>query len=111
MKLLYHHRTASRDGQEVHVRELIAALRGLGHEVAVVAPGGEADEGEGGGANEIAQRRALPQPLGKQRQKPGSGRLLHQGDERFERAEDQLIGPVGGESFLHGFTATVAVFA
>lgn len=41
MKLLYHHRTASRDGQEVHIRELIAALRGAGCEVEVVAPGGD----------------------------------------------------------------------
>jgi glycosyltransferase involved in cell wall biosynthesis len=66
MKLLYHHRTASRDGQEVHVRELIAALRGLGHEVAVVAPGGEADEGEGmgGGRGGVSVlRRLIPDAM------------------------------------------------
>ena len=39
MKILYHHRTASQDGQAVHIVEMIAALRDLGHEVCVVAPG------------------------------------------------------------------------
>ncbi|MBV5311029.1 glycosyltransferase family 4 protein [Chromatium okenii] len=38
MKILYHHRTASRDGQAVHIDEMIDALRHLGHEVVVVAP-------------------------------------------------------------------------
>lgn len=33
MKLLYHHRTKSRDGQAVHIRELIAALQRQGHHV------------------------------------------------------------------------------
>lgn len=38
MKILYHHRTASKDGQAVHIDEMIGALRTLGHEVLVVAP-------------------------------------------------------------------------
>jgi len=38
VKILYHHRTRSKDGQYVHISELIGALRGLGHEVMVVAP-------------------------------------------------------------------------
>lgn len=38
MKILYHHRTASRDGQVVHIEEMVDALRLLGHEVRVVAP-------------------------------------------------------------------------
>ncbi|WP_280153973.1 glycosyltransferase family 4 protein [Piscinibacter sp. XHJ-5] len=38
MKILYHHRTASKDGQAVHIEELIGSLRALGHEVRVVAP-------------------------------------------------------------------------
>ena len=38
MKILYHHRTASKDGQAVHIEEMIAALRAEGHEVRVVAP-------------------------------------------------------------------------
>ncbi|MBL8306698.1 MAG: glycosyltransferase family 4 protein [Rubrivivax sp.] len=48
MKILYHHRTASKDGQAVHIEEMISALRELGHEVRVVAPAG--DDGRGGGA-------------------------------------------------------------
>jgi len=39
MRILYHHRTASRDGQAVHIDEMISALRSLGHDVHVVAPG------------------------------------------------------------------------
>lgn len=31
MNILYHHRTKSRDGQAVHIRELISALRARGH--------------------------------------------------------------------------------
>ena len=38
VRILYHHRTASKDGQAVHIEEMIAALRDLGHEVRVVAP-------------------------------------------------------------------------
>lgn len=38
MKILYHHRIASKDGQYVHVSEIIQALRAQGHEVLVVAP-------------------------------------------------------------------------
>ncbi len=38
MKVLYHHRTASKDGQDVHIEEMIAAMRRQGHEVMVVAP-------------------------------------------------------------------------
>lgn len=40
MRVLYHHRTASKDGQAVHIEEMITALREQGHEVRVVAPGG-----------------------------------------------------------------------
>jgi glycosyltransferase involved in cell wall biosynthesis len=40
VKILYHHRVGSRDGQAVHIDELIHAFRSLGHEVVVVAPPG-----------------------------------------------------------------------
>jgi glycosyltransferase involved in cell wall biosynthesis len=40
MKILYHHRTKSKDGQAVHIEELVAALRSRGHEVIVVGPEG-----------------------------------------------------------------------
>lgn len=45
MRILYHHRTASRDGQAVHIEEMIEALRNAGHEVRVVAPGEDAQSG------------------------------------------------------------------
>ena len=38
LKVLYHHRTRSRDGQSVHIDEMIAALRAAGHYVIVVEP-------------------------------------------------------------------------
>jgi glycosyltransferase involved in cell wall biosynthesis len=38
VKILYHHRILSADGQFVHVRELVEALRRRGHEVEVVGP-------------------------------------------------------------------------
>ncbi len=70
MRVLYHHRTASRDGQAVHIDEMIAALREAGHEVMVVAPGGgEAPAGAQPGAMGSASgfvdtlKRALPQAL------------------------------------------------
>jgi glycosyltransferase involved in cell wall biosynthesis len=39
MKILYHHRIASKDGQYVHVEELTNALKELGHEINFVSPG------------------------------------------------------------------------
>ncbi len=49
MKILYHHRTASKDGQAVHIEEMIHSLRELGHEVRVVAPGqGDPAQGHAG---------------------------------------------------------------
>ena len=38
VKILYSHRTASKDGQAVHIEEMIASFRRLGHEVIVVGP-------------------------------------------------------------------------
>lgn len=38
MKILYHHRTASRDGQSTHIQEMILALRAEGHAVVESAP-------------------------------------------------------------------------
>jgi glycosyltransferase involved in cell wall biosynthesis len=48
MKILYHHRTASKDGQAVHIEEMIGAMREQGHEVQIVAPD-VGQEGEMGG--------------------------------------------------------------
>ena len=66
MRVLYHHRTASRDGQAVHIDEMIAALRALGHEVEVIAPGGGgAGDGSMGSESGFIStlKRALPQAL------------------------------------------------
>ncbi|MGH6878502.1 MAG: glycosyltransferase family 4 protein, partial [Rhizomicrobium sp.] len=38
MRILYHHRIGSKDGQAVHLEELVAALRKAGHEVRLVGP-------------------------------------------------------------------------
>lgn len=38
MKILFHHRTSSKDGQAVHIEELVGALRSIGHDVVVVGP-------------------------------------------------------------------------
>lgn len=38
MRFLYHHRIRSRDGQFVHVDEIVGALRRQGHEIIVVGP-------------------------------------------------------------------------
>lgn len=38
MKILYHHRIASKDGQYVHIDAIVSALREQGHTVIMVAP-------------------------------------------------------------------------
>lgn len=61
VRILYHHRLGSKDGQFVHVEEIVAALRRLGHDVFVVGP--ELMEGTGFGqqAGLIATlKRCLP---------------------------------------------------
>jgi glycosyltransferase involved in cell wall biosynthesis len=58
VRILYHHRTRSKDGQHVHISELIGALRKLGHEVMVVAPVAteRAQFGADGGAVALLKR-------------------------------------------------------
>ncbi len=56
MKILYHHRTASKDGQAVHIEEMIHALRELGHQVRVVAPTPHAGDGQMGAQVSWVQR-------------------------------------------------------
>jgi glycosyltransferase involved in cell wall biosynthesis len=64
MRILYHHRTASRDGQAVHIDEMVHALRSLGHEVRVVAPQAAPSEGMGGNVGWVHRLRArLPRAL------------------------------------------------
>ena len=64
MRILFHHRIASRDGQAVHIEELIAALRLQGHETVLVGP--PAFEATGfGGSNALVDRikRLIPGAL------------------------------------------------
>ncbi len=65
MRVLYSHRIQSRDGQSVHVDELIGAFRAAGHEVLVVGPSFYEDSGFGGESGTVARlRRLLPGALG-----------------------------------------------
>ena len=50
MKILYHHRTRSSDGQYVHIQELVGALREQGHSVIVVGPDDRLDRRMDAGA-------------------------------------------------------------
>jgi glycosyltransferase involved in cell wall biosynthesis len=65
MRILYHHRIASKDGQITHIEEMVEALRGLGHEVAVVGPAvHKSDTGQGGSAGWVGTLKArLPGAL------------------------------------------------
>ena len=64
MRILYSHRIQSRDGQSVHVEELVAALRALGHTVTLVGPGFYAASGFGAESRLVAAlRRLLPGAL------------------------------------------------
>lgn len=61
MKILYHHRIRSKDGQYVHVEEMIAALKALGHEIILVAPMAMEKEEFGADAGMVAwMKRHLP---------------------------------------------------
>lgn len=61
MRILYSHRVQSRDGQSVHIDELVAAFRSLGHEVMVVGPSFYAEAKFGGESGAVARlRRLLP---------------------------------------------------
>lgn len=62
MKILYHHRTVSKDGQDVHITELINAFREQGHEVIIVAPpsGDAAEFGSGGGRFALVRKLIPP---------------------------------------------------
>lgn len=64
MRILYHHRTLSKDGQAVHIEEMIAALRRAGHEVCVVGPAAHQAArfgSDGGFATKL--RKALPRAV------------------------------------------------
>jgi len=64
LKILYHHRIASKDGQYVHVEELTNAFVELGHELSFVAPefSKKAEFGDDGGIS-AKLKKALPKAV------------------------------------------------
>ena len=59
MRILYHHRILARDGMNVHVTEIVAALRRRGHSVVVAGPAyetGEVARGAADGRRSVAAR-------------------------------------------------------
>jgi hypothetical protein len=64
LKILYHHRVASKDGQDVHISGMIEAFRRLGHEVVISAPPMAAARDFGFDGGLVARlRRILPAAL------------------------------------------------
>lgn len=64
MRILFHHRIASRDGQSVHIEEMIAALERQGHETRLVGPASWAASGFGSSNTAIdAIKRMIPGAL------------------------------------------------
>lgn len=59
MKILYHHRIASKDGQYVHIAEIVNSLKSLGHEVIIVEPGSINQKQFGESANLVSYLRSL----------------------------------------------------
>jgi glycosyltransferase involved in cell wall biosynthesis len=65
MRILYHHRTLSKDGQAVHIEELIAAFRRAGHDVCVVGPAAHENSAFGSDGGLTTKIRALlPRAVG-----------------------------------------------
>ena len=61
MRILYSHRIGSRDGQGVHLEEMVAAMRAEGHEVRLVGPSFYGQGGWGGESRAVGlARRLLP---------------------------------------------------
>jgi glycosyltransferase involved in cell wall biosynthesis len=61
MKILYHHRIRSKDGQYVHISEMVAALGRQGHDVIMVGPSGFGAAAFGGGGGGWIKR--LPKAI------------------------------------------------
>jgi len=57
MKILYHHRIASKDGQYVHIEELTKAFDALGHELKIISPAvSDGEFGSEGGVVSVLKR-------------------------------------------------------
>lgn len=59
MKIIYHHRTASRDGQSTHIEEMIGGLTANGHMVRECAPNVDGHNPSGGSAGWVGRLKAL----------------------------------------------------
>lgn len=59
MKILYHHRIASKDGQYVHIEELITALKAQGHEIIMAEPQAIESKSFGNSSSSVALIRKL----------------------------------------------------
>ena len=59
MKVLYHHRTMADGAEGIHIREIVSALRSLGHEVVVVALAGDPTRPAPGHASRVTSLRRL----------------------------------------------------
>lgn len=60
LRVLYHHRIASSDGQFTHIDEMVRALRALGAEVLVVGPEvHKSDSGQGGSPGWVGALKAV----------------------------------------------------
>ncbi len=59
MKILYHHRTASRDGQSTHIAEMINGLRAEGHVVTESAPQVGDETGSGGSPGWVGRLKSI----------------------------------------------------
>ncbi len=59
MKILYHHRIASKDGQYVHIEELITALKELGHDIIMAEPAAIEHKGFGSSSGSVQLIRTL----------------------------------------------------
>jgi glycosyltransferase involved in cell wall biosynthesis len=64
MKILYHHRTASRDGQSTHIEEMIRGLRSIGCVIDEASPAMGKDDPSGGSAGWVGKLKAyLPSSI------------------------------------------------
>ena len=64
MRILYHHRIASKDGQYVHIEELTSALKMRGHELVIIGPGKIDDDTFGSDGGIVAKlKRYIPSAL------------------------------------------------
>ena len=59
MKILYHHRTMADGAEGIHIREIVSALRQLGHDVRVVALAGDPAEHEARRRSQVSTLRRL----------------------------------------------------